>query len=76
VIRVTEELPAYRYRAVAVGSDGEEIIEVFESDVEYVAGDEFSLHGARWHVESVAQEGIAHIIWDDQRARELRCVLK
>jgi hypothetical protein len=72
---MAEELPAFRYRAVATDSEGKEIIEIFESNVEYLAGDELPLRSARWRVESVDQEGIAHIDGEDQRVRELSCVL-
>jgi hypothetical protein len=72
---MTEELPAYRYRAVAVDADGEEVVQVFESNVEYMAGDELPLRSARWHVESVEQEGISHVGGDDQRVRVLFCAL-
>ena len=73
---MSDELPAYRYRAVATDSAGDEVVEIFESNVEYLAGDELPLSSARWHVESVVQEGIAHVGREDQRVRELRCVLK
>jgi hypothetical protein len=73
---MSDELPAYRYRAVATDSHGNEVIEIFESNVEYLAGDELPLRSARWHVEVVEQDGIAHIDGEDQRVRELRCVLK
>jgi hypothetical protein len=73
---MTDEIPAYRYRAIATDTDGREVIEIFESNVEYLAGDELPLRSARWQVESVEQEGIAHIDGEDQRVRELRCVFK
>jgi len=73
---VSDELPAYRYRAVALDRAGNEVVEIFESNVEYLAGDELPLRSARWQVESVEQEGIAHIDGEDQRVRELRCRLK
>jgi hypothetical protein len=73
---MADELPAYRYRAVATDSDGNEVMEIFESNVEYLAGDELPLRSARWQVEAVEQEGIAHIDGEDQRVRELRCALK
>ena len=73
---MSDELPAYRYRAVATDGAGNEVVEIFESNVEYVAGDELPLSSALWHVERVVQEGIAHVEREDQRVRELRCVLK
>jgi len=68
------DVPAYRYRATARDASGREIIEVFTSDVEYVAGDELPLD-SRWHVRVVVQERIAHIDGQDQTVRELDCIL-
>src|SRR5690349_908907 len=73
---VSDELPAYRYRAVATDANGDEIVEIFESNVEYLTGDELPLRSARWEVQTVEQDGIAHIDGEDQRVRELRCTLK
>jgi hypothetical protein len=73
---MTDELPSYRYRAVAMDNDGVEVVEVFESNVEVVAGDDLTFHGADWHVDSVEQEGIAHMAGDDQKVRVLYCVRK
>jgi hypothetical protein len=73
---MSDELPAYRYRAVATDSAGNEVVEMFQSNVEYLAGDELPLSSGRWHVETVVQEGIEHVAGEDQRVRELLCVLK
>ena len=70
------ELPAFRYRATAKDDAGGDVIEIFTSNVEYIAGDELPLCSARWEVQTVEQEGIAHIDGEDQVVRELRCVLK
>jgi hypothetical protein len=47
-----------------------------KATVEVVAGDQLSLRNARWQVDSVEQEGIAHMAGDDQKVRTLFCVLK
>jgi hypothetical protein len=72
---MTADLPRFRYRATATDSDGERVVEIFTSNVEYMPGDELPLRSARWQVRTVDQEGIARIDGEDQRVRELSCIL-
>ena len=44
------------YRAFAVSEGGHPIVEDFESNVEYLVGDELPLDSARWRVEAIGRE--------------------
>lgn len=48
--------PTYVYRAVATDAAGRSVVETFDSNVEYLAGDELPLSSARWRVDSVGGE--------------------
>jgi hypothetical protein len=67
--------PAYRYRAVATDAAGNEVAEIFESNVEYLPGDELPLRSARWRVDTAGPEMVVRHGADEQRLRELRCHL-
>ena len=69
------DTPAFRYRAIADDADAG-VEEIFTSDVEYFAGDELTLRGARWTIERVEQEGIEHEDGESVTVRTLYCELR